>query len=136
MLLQDNSVINTGLTPILFEKLPQGTYFVREVIPEGYEATGPTEYEFTVEDVHLFHNFTFDPFIIPEPEFHRNYQIVKGITTGNTIYPAASRNKIPSWNIFGRPLNPKSGLIGFNSQTNNLELWDGKLWLKLPMKKI
>ena len=134
--MQNNSVIRTGLTPVLFEELPKGTYIVKEVIPEGYEPTGPTEYEFTVEDVHLFHNFTFSPFYIPEPEFHRNYQIVKGVSIDNNIYPAASRNKIPSWNIFGRPLNPKTGLIGFNSQTNSLEIWDGKLWLKLHMKKI
>jgi hypothetical protein len=128
-------VIKEGLTPVLFEDLPKGTYIVREVIPEGYEATGPTEYEFIILDKHLFHKYTFDPFVLPEPVLYRNQQIVNRKTIKG-FSPSGRLEKIPSWNVPGRPKNPKLGMIGFNLQTNNLEIWNGSDWIKLPMKKV
>jgi hypothetical protein len=134
-LLKDGTVVKTGFTPILFEDLPKGTYIVREDIPEGYEATGPTKYEFAIVDEHLFHNYTFAPFYIPKPEFQKNHQVIKS-TSSNNIYPGTGRNTIPSWNVFGRPKKAKIGTIGYNTQTNCLEIWNGSTWFKLPMKKI
>ncbi len=40
---------------------------------------------------------------------------------------------ISSWSTRGRPKKPKLGTFGFNSQTSNLEYWDGTTWLKAPM---
>ena len=40
---------------------------------------------------------------------------------------------IPSWNTAGRPKRPKNGTFGFNTQTNNLEYWDGDAWYEAPM---
>ncbi len=141
LLIKDGVEIYRGSTPALFEELSKGTYIVKELIPEGYEATGSTEYEFTVKDTHLFHNFTFSPFLLPDPKFQRNYQIVQGkgkVTkvANRNLTPVKARNVIPSWNVPGRPKNPKTGLIGFNFQTNKLEVWDGKRWQKLRMKKV
>jgi hypothetical protein len=135
LLLQDNTVINEGLTPALFEDLPKGTYVVREVVPAGYIAIGPTEYEFTILDEHLFHNFTFGPFVLSEPIFHRNHHAIQN-TNINNFSPSSKRKRIPSWNISGRPKKPIVGSIGFNIDTNNLEVWDGNVWFLLPMKKM
>jgi hypothetical protein len=40
---------------------------------------------------------------------------------------------IPSWKMRDRPKKPKTGSIGFNTQTNNLEYWDGKNWFGASM---
>ena len=44
--------------------------------------------------------------------------------------------KITSWNTAGRPQEAKTGTIGFNFQTSNLEYFSRSRWLKLRMKKI
>lgn len=41
--------------------------------------------------------------------------------------------RIPSWDTADRPKKPKVGTFGFNSQTNNLEYWDGKSWFEAAM---
>lgn len=41
---------------------------------------------------------------------------------------------IATWNNLTRPKKPSRGTIGFNSQTNNLELWDGSYWLATSME--
>jgi hypothetical protein len=135
LLIKEGATVKSGFTPILFEDLPQGDYVVKELIPEGYETNNPTEYKFTIKDEHLFHNHTFAPFYLPDPEFYRNHQIIKGISSNN-VYPGNKRATIPSWNVPGRPNNPKIGTIGYNFQTNKLEVWNGNIWFKLPMKKI
>jgi len=76
-----------------------------------------------------------EPALITKPILYRNHQIfnrelARGVSTVDSL------NKIPSWNNLGRPKNPMRGTIGFNFQTNSLEIWNGSLWLKLPMKKI
>ena len=40
---------------------------------------------------------------------------------------------IASWNTADRPKKAKKGTFGFNSQTNNLEYWDGSAWLAAPL---
>lgn len=70
-----------------------------------------------------------------EPKLFRNYQIVYHKTV-NGLSPTIKWGRIPSWNIPGRPKSPKTGIFGFNFQTNDLEIWDGSKWQKLPMKRI
>jgi len=41
---------------------------------------------------------------------------------------------ITSWNTAGRPKEAKKGTLGFNSQTNSLEYYDGSAWLATPME--
>jgi len=43
---------------------------------------------------------------------------------------------IGAWNTSGRPKKPKMGTIGFNSETNNLEYWNGSYWLAAAMSKL
>ena len=40
---------------------------------------------------------------------------------------------IASWDTAGRPKKARRGTFGFNFQTNNLEYWDGTIWLAAPM---
>ncbi|OGH17207.1 MAG: hypothetical protein A3C30_01180 [Candidatus Levybacteria bacterium RIFCSPHIGHO2_02_FULL_40_18] len=56
--------------------------------------------------------------------------------TNQTLFATVFQYMIPSWNNAGRPKKVKTGTIGFNSQTKNLEFFNGSSWLKLPMKKI
>jgi hypothetical protein len=67
------------------------------------------------------------------PVFRRNSLVVMEDAIGgkNNSY-----QRIPEWNISGRPANPNVGTFGFNIQMNCLEYWDGTRWLRLPMKKI
>jgi hypothetical protein len=43
---------------------------------------------------------------------------------------------ITSWKTSGRPKKPKRGTFGFNSQTNNLEYYNGSHWLGARLSKI
>lgn len=38
-----------------------------------------------------------------------------------------------TWKTKERPKDPKQGTFGFNSQTGNLEYWDGKSWYGASM---
>jgi hypothetical protein len=80
-------------------------------------------------------NFVTIPEILEDqpPYFRRNSLVVmeNAIAGANNTY-----QRIPEWNISGRPETPKIGTIGFNIQTNCLEYWDGNRWLSLPMKKV
>ena len=40
---------------------------------------------------------------------------------------------IPFWNSAGRPKKAKRGTFGFNSQTKELEYWDGNIWFAASM---
>lgn len=40
---------------------------------------------------------------------------------------------IVAWESDSRPKNPRPGTFGFNSQTNNLEYFDGKSWFEARM---
>lgn len=40
---------------------------------------------------------------------------------------------ITSWNTNGRPKKAKRGTIGFNSETNSLEYWDGANWFEAQL---
>lgn len=42
---------------------------------------------------------------------------------------------IVSWNSSTRPKKARKGTFGFNSQTNNLEYWDGANWFAAAMNE-
>lgn len=42
---------------------------------------------------------------------------------------------IAAWDNKTRPKFPKRGTFGFNTQTNNLEYWDGSFWLAARMSE-
>ena len=41
--------------------------------------------------------------------------------------------KIFTWDAKGRPKQPKKGMLGFNTDTNALEYWDGTSWWSAKM---
>ncbi len=43
--------------------------------------------------------------------------------------------KIPSWKTVRRPKKAKPGTVGFNTQTNNLEYFDGSSWWGASMSE-
>lgn len=43
---------------------------------------------------------------------------------------------IASWKTQERPKKPKTGTLGFNNQTNNLEYWNGSYWLTAIMNEL
>lgn len=43
---------------------------------------------------------------------------------------------ISAWETKDRPHGAKRGTIGFNSDTKNLEYWDGSSWYVAPMSAI
>jgi len=59
--------------------------------------------------------------------FNRETSIRQGLSV------LIGRQRIPSWNISGRPKKAKKGTLGFNMQTNRLEYWDGVKWLSMKM---
>lgn len=42
---------------------------------------------------------------------------------------------ISTWKTAERPKKAKSGTFGFNTQTNNLEYWNGTDWLAASMSE-
>jgi len=44
--------------------------------------------------------------------------------------------RISSWETDARPKKPKRGTIGFNSQTNSLEYYNGSFWLAASMTEV
>jgi hypothetical protein len=72
-----------------------------------------------------------------EPVLYKNQQLVnREISTKFGVSAPLIQRAIPTWNIPGRPKDPKVGTFGFNMQTKNLEYWTGGNWLILPMRKI
>ena len=71
-----------------------------------------------------------------EPIFYRNPAFIFRNIANRETYLSSHQNIIPSWNALGRPKKQRPGTLGFNIQTNNLEIWNGKYWFKLSMKKV
>ena len=40
---------------------------------------------------------------------------------------------VATWKTSTRPKKAKKGTLGFNTQTNNLEYWDGSSWWSVRM---
>ncbi|RJR26981.1 hypothetical protein C4561_04365 [candidate division WWE3 bacterium] len=55
------------------------------------------------------------------------------IEIGKGLYKLVGMPSIGSWDTSLRPKNPKPGTLGFNTQTNSLEYWDGSDWLAAQM---
>ncbi|HJZ06043.1 MAG: hypothetical protein A3B47_03600 [Candidatus Levybacteria bacterium RIFCSPLOWO2_01_FULL_39_24] len=62
-----------------------------------------------------------------------NTQILVDIGRGLSM--AVGLPTIASWKTAGRPKKVRKGTFGFNSQTNNLEYWDGTVWFAAPLSK-
>ncbi len=43
---------------------------------------------------------------------------------------------INTWDNQGRPTKVKQGTFGFNTETNNLEYWNGEHWLAASMTSL
>jgi len=72
-----------------------------------------------------------------KPILYRNQQLVKRAhLDGPGKISKLLGQRIPSWNILGRPKTGEPGTVGFNFETSSLEYWDGSQWLKFPMSKI
>jgi len=69
------------------------------------------------------------------PVTSRNRMIFnREIGTNEGVRILVGQQRIPSWNILGRPEKVKPGTLGHNTQTNNLEYWNGSEWLTLHMR--
>jgi len=55
------------------------------------------------------------------------------INIGQGLSVMAGLPAIVSWDIKSRPKKAKSGTLGFNTQTNSLEYWDGNSWYSAQM---
>lgn len=71
---------------------------------------------------------------VGQPELSKNASTYLEIGSGLSVLIGLPR--IPTWNTAGRPKNPKAGTIGFNSQTQSLEFWEGNFWTAMPMDQI
>lgn len=61
----------------------------------------------------------------------KNSQVLLDLGQGFSIMIGLP--KIPSWNSKERPSNAKPGTFGFNSQSKQLEYWDGTSWWTVSM---
>lgn len=55
------------------------------------------------------------------------------INVGQGLSIATGLPTISSWDSETRPKNVKRGTLGFNTQTQRLEYWDGKKWFVAEM---
>jgi len=71
-----------------------------------------------------------------KPSFYYDSAIVLRDVANRDVNLSGLQDTIPSWNNAGRPKNLKPATLGFNIETKDLELYDGSLWHRLPMKKV
>lgn len=55
------------------------------------------------------------------------------INIGQGMSIMAGLPTMTSWDDQQRPKNPKPGTIGFNTNTNSLEYWNGTDWLSVQL---
>lgn len=63
----------------------------------------------------------------------KNSQLILNIGQGLSLLLGLPT--IGSWDTQQRPKKPKSGTVGFNTQTMSLEFYNGSYWLEAPMLK-
>ncbi len=63
----------------------------------------------------------------------RNSQLLIDIGQGLSLMIGLPT--INTWGVTDRPKTAKPGTFGFNSETKNLEYWDGSQWLAASMNK-
>lgn len=57
------------------------------------------------------------------------------IDIGDNLYLPIGLPTISSWNNKRKPKKPAMGTLGYNTQTNSLEYFDGSYWYEGPMGK-
>lgn len=57
------------------------------------------------------------------------------VDIGQGLSVAIGVPTIATWNTASRPKNAKAGTFGFNTQTSDLEYWNGTVWLKAHMSE-
>ncbi len=55
------------------------------------------------------------------------------IEIGKGLYRMVGLPAVATWDNKSRPKKAKAGTLGFNSQTNSLEYWNGSYWLAAQM---
>lgn len=60
------------------------------------------------------------------PEFSKNAPLY--IDIGGGLSSIVGIPRIPTWNTLGRPVKPKRGTYGLNTETKRLEVWNGSFW--------
>ena len=61
----------------------------------------------------------------------KNYTLLIDLGQGLTLMPGTPT--IAAWDSSSRPKTAKRGTLGFNTQTNHLEYFDGTDWLEASM---
>ena len=62
-----------------------------------------------------------------------NRQLFMNVGPGLSM--ALGLPRISSWQSSSRPTTPKAGTIGFNTQTYNLEYFDGSSWMGAELQE-
>ncbi|MBI4033087.1 MAG: hypothetical protein HY377_01020 [Candidatus Blackburnbacteria bacterium] len=44
--------------------------------------------------------------------------------------------RIATWKTGGRPAKPRLGTVGFNTETKQLEIWNGTAWHRTSLAKV
>ncbi len=64
----------------------------------------------------------------------KNSQVLVDI--GQGLFLMLGFPRIATWKTEDRPTKVKAGTFGFNTQTSNLEYWDGTEWLGSVMEPL
>jgi len=57
------------------------------------------------------------------------------IDIGGGMFLMTSLMTVTSWKKKDRPKKPKTGVLGYNKETRDLEYFDGDYWFAAPMGK-
>jgi hypothetical protein len=57
------------------------------------------------------------------------------VNLGPDLFVMIGLPRLPSWRNSDRPKKAKKGTLGFNSQTNSLEYWNGSIWFAAVMSR-
>lgn len=52
------------------------------------------------------------------------------VNIGQDLFLLLGLPRLPTWKTAERPKKPEQGTFGFNSQTRNLEYFDGSAWFE------
>lgn len=72
--------------------------------------------------------------LVTGPEMSKNLSMLVDI--GDHLSVRVGPSRMATWNTLGRPTNPRTGTIGFNTQTNMLETWHGNSWFTAPLDPV
>jgi hypothetical protein len=72
--------------------------------------------------------------LVTGAEFSKNAPLY--INIGGGLSAMVGLPRIATWNTSGRPVNPKRGTFGLNTETKKLEVWNGSLWYNVSLTKM